>query len=328
MNQTEFVARYRAEEPLFATWGRCVIRHVSEGVQSRLDSGESLNHFFKISPASRTKAVDSLVEKGYYRGKGYADPYAAITDKVGTRFVVLLLDQIKVVEDAVLTCSLWTASKDRDFEKEREERPTVFDYQSVHYVVRSKAGVTFEGTALPEGIPCEIQVRTLLQHAFSELTHDTIYKPRTLTVPLVRREVAKSMALIETTDQIFREVSLRLQEASSQADQWLRILASLYPGIVGREPSTNIRVNAFVLDALEEEWKHYSPEGVTEFLERSPALGRWVNERYDTSFLFRQPAILLIYFLAAHRRVDLARDWPFTRDELVPIYTDLGYAIA
>ncbi|RWP54341.1 MAG: hypothetical protein EOR07_34055 [Mesorhizobium sp.] len=43
-------------------------------------------------------------------------------------------------------------------------------------MVRSKDELTFDGETIAAGTPCEIQVRTILQHAYSQLTHDTIYK--------------------------------------------------------------------------------------------------------------------------------------------------------
>src|SRR5690606_22227118 len=101
-------------------------------------------------------------------------------------------------------------SKDKDFEAEREAHPLEFVYQSVHYVLKSKPGQAFNGVNLPAGLACEIQVRTLLQHAHSELTHDTLYKPKATAKPAVHRTVAKSMALIEATDEFFDEAMRKL----------------------------------------------------------------------------------------------------------------------
>src|SRR3546814_12228521 len=39
------------------------------------------------------------------------------------------------------------------------------------------------------GTPCEVQLRTLLQHAHSQLTHDTIYKPKTIASSHTKRFV-------------------------------------------------------------------------------------------------------------------------------------------
>lgn len=47
------------------------------------------------------------------------------------------------------------------------------------------------GMTVTAGTPCEVQVRTLLQQAHSELTHDTIYKPRVVQTPDMHRAAAR-----------------------------------------------------------------------------------------------------------------------------------------
>ncbi|TOO37902.1 (p)ppGpp synthetase, partial [Vibrio parahaemolyticus] len=77
----------------------------------------------------------------------------------------------------------------------------------MHYVVRARVDLQVKGLMIKAGTPCEIQVRTLLQHAYAELTHDAVYKAKTVVEPEVHRTVAKSMALIETTDDFFSDVN-------------------------------------------------------------------------------------------------------------------------
>lgn len=326
MLQAEFIERYRVEEPIFDAWGKYVTHTIQEMLAARVGGEHSVSGFLKIPPTYRTKTVDSLIEKAYYREKRYVDAYSEISDKVGVRFVVLLLADIRVVEQVVLDCPAWTASKDRDFEEERARQPALFNYQSLHYVVRARPGVIGD-LPFPEGLPCEVQIRTLLQHAYSELTHDTIYKPRTLASPGVHRDVAKSMALIETTDQIFGEVSMRLREASSVSERWLEILASLYGELVGRSPASHARASLFFLDQLQDLLDGLDVEAIRTLLRNYP-LDRWIGERSEESFLFRQPIVVLVYYLAETQRINFVQRWPFTRDELSPIYTDLGHSLA
>jgi hypothetical protein len=165
-----------------------------------------------------------------------------------------------------------------------------------------------------------------MQHAFSELTHDTVYKPDVLASPYVLRDVAKSMALIETTDHLFSDVSMRLQTMSSASDDWVRELGILYQSVVGREPAIMPRANAFLLNALREDWTDVTVSQVTEFVHSEP-VARWVREKAEGHFLFRQPTILLVYFLARRKRISLQQHWPFTTTELEPVYTDLGQAL-
>jgi len=326
MQQNEFVERYQAEEPLLDAWGAFVTQSVVADLGVALEGETTPQHFLRIPPLHRKKTVDSLVEKGYYRGKIYTDPYAEITDKVGTRFVVLLLKDIRRVEEVIKSSRLWVAEKARDFEDERAADPTLFDYQSVHYIVRCAPGVSDGEINFPLDLPCEIQIRTLMQHAFSELTHDTVYKPGGVRNVDVRRDIAKSMALIETTDSLFDEVSVTLEQASSTADRWLRELDGLYKEVVGRQPVVSRWANALLLNALESEIGALQIEQLRAFVIKAE-VAKYVQERASQQFLYRQPTILLVYYLADTRRIDLVRKWPYTRDELAPVYTDLGHSI-
>lgn len=323
MTQDELIARFEAEQHLYDAWGRLVTDRVCTMIAEELGSRAAMDAFVRVSPGHRTKTVDSLVEKAYYRGKGYQAPYDQITDKVGTRFVVLLLDDIEVVERAINTVDLWDAQKDRDFEAERLARPTLFDYQSVHYVVRAREGASDGTHTFRPGMACEIQVRTLMQHAFSELTHDTIYKPLVLASPEVRRNVAKSMALIEVADHLFQEVSMKIRETSDKASEVLGRLDVLYRKHIGREPREMPRASSFLLNKLGAELPHVDWEAL-ETAARHPSMRARIEREYDRNFLYRQATILLVYHLAEKRSIALKQAWPYTLGELDPVLADLG----
>lgn len=128
-----------------------------------------------------------------------------MTDILGVRFVVLLESDIKVVEDALVGINIWTPRKDRTPLIEKEKNPEVFDYKSVHYVVKNNDLITFESGEVVQDTPCEIQIRTLAQHAYAEFVHDRVYKGEKNPSAKLRRLMAKAMAMLEATDEIFEE---------------------------------------------------------------------------------------------------------------------------
>lgn len=216
MKESEILERWSADKPVFSAWSAFIAKEVERHLVPLIDP-ISLDYFIKVPAKPRLKADATLVDKALHRNKGYKDPYADITDKVGIRYVVLLTTDIKklcqIIESPA--CQVfWDASKDRDYEAERLAKPLEFSYQSVHYVLRAKEGIELEGIHIPVGTSCEVQIRTLLQHAHSELTHDSLYKPKTTAQPEVRRTVAKSMALIEATDEFFEQAMRSLDEAA------------------------------------------------------------------------------------------------------------------
>jgi hypothetical protein len=129
VTEAELQSAYEAQKPLLAAWGNMV----KESVLSRLEKApgltKPLEEFLKIPVEPRVKATDSFLAKALKRGKDYERPLDQITDKVGVRFVVLLLSELKIIEDVIEGCELWEAEKARDFETERAERPHHFDYQ-------------------------------------------------------------------------------------------------------------------------------------------------------------------------------------------------------
>jgi ppGpp synthetase/RelA/SpoT-type nucleotidyltranferase len=318
----DLLERWRRERPTYNAWGDFVTEALTAAVAREIQPA-AVETFFRIPAKSRTKEEASLLAKAFHRGKTYEDPYGDIEDKVGVRFVVLFSEEIRIVERALLACTAWTAAKARDFEEERAARPFVFDYQSVHYIVRSKASVTHDGVEIDAHTPCEVQIRTILQHAYSELTHDTIYKPTVQAEPDVKRAVAKSMALIEATDDYFAEVRRKLDLAQAPGRAVAAEVARLYREFTGLEPSPS-PLNDLLVDHFNAWAKDGFKEEVAAFLKEKAFLAAAIKERAPSDLLYRQPAILLVYWVIRQAPRTASQESPLTQDELNPLYSDLG----
>jgi putative GTP pyrophosphokinase len=326
MNQEEFIAKYKSEIPIYQAWGDFANHYILDSLAKKLGGTKRVDAFLKIPPKPRIKEVDSIISKAFFRDKKYTDPYNEITDKVGVRYVLLLREHIGIISDIVEHSTHWIHSKDRDFEDERNKEPLIFDYQSVHYIVRNTALTTFKGISVPPNTPCEIQIRTLLQHACCELTHDTIYKPKTRTKnPSILRSVAKSRALTEATDDIFTEVNVTLQNESNKINSFLSSLKALYDCINKSEYEE--KTNVYILDAFSDLLDSIKLSDIEKFLSEYPSLKDIVPRKSGTSFLHKQPVVLLLYYLIKHQRTALRQLWPLTDAEIQPLYTDLGIAL-
>lgn len=322
MTEEDLVKRWEEEHPLYEAWANYVRNEVCAAVSEAIHP-RSIYEFLRMPVEPRLKTTSSLVDKAFYRGKKYRDPYGGITDKVGMRFVVLLTTEIKTVERAVCQSAHWRCSKDRDYEEERRQKPLEFTYQSVHFIVRAKPDINVGDYLIPSGTPCEIQIRTLLQHAHSELTHDSIYKPKGTVSPKIARTVAKSMALIEATDEFFEQVMEDLKLASKAERDKIALLQRLYVEYVGREPEVQksdlLIVNAYV-DLLCDDFE----ATLAQLLEERPYIAERIAKRAEGQHLYRQPAILLSYFFALSSPATGKERWPLTPEELRPIYRDMG----
>lgn len=323
MTEEELLERWAAERPIYEAWGQHVVDQILARLVEKV-APVGVDVFVRIPPKQRLKVDFSFVEKAFYR-KAYKDPYSDITDKVGARFVVLLGRDLDAVEQAISECPDWRASKDRDPGQEARASPIEFEYKALHFVVYCLNEIEVGGQTIPSQTPCEVQVKTLLQHAYSELTHDTIYKPRVDATPEMKRAAAKSMALIEATNDYFESVVDQVQAATAPERETTLALSAVYLEKVGGYPQTS-RVEGLLLDAFADLLTPGIAGDVARFLEAQGFIPAIVAGKAAKRLLYRQPSILLVYFLVATRGADVKFSWPLTDDELRPIFTDLGLA--
>lgn len=325
MKEQEILKRWQEEKPLYKAWAALIAKEI-EGRLIPAIEPTPLGDFLKVDMKPRLKEDTSLIDKALYRGKPYRNPYEEITDKIGMRYVVLLTSHIKLfctIIESPDCGKLWEWSKDKDYEAERLAKPLEFAYQSVHYVLRSKAGLSFEGVEIPAGLTCEVQIRTLLQHAHSELTHDTLYKPKATAQPSVKRTVAKSMALIEATDEFFEHAMKDLSAASEPQRKLLDSLASIYKAGTALEPGKELS-NQLVVDAFMEALPEDTVPELQEFLKEKPYIFDKIKQQNGQRHFFNQPTVLLTYFMVERMPAQTKAAWPIESDDLAKIFSDLG----
>lgn len=325
MNELEILERWEADKPYYKAWAKLISQEIERQLLPVI-TPMPLGYFLKVPMDPRLKSDTGLIDKALYRNKSYTNPYEEITDKVGMRYVVLLTTHINLFCSIIESAKgeeFWSWSKDKDYESERLAKPLEFSYQSVHYVLRSKAGLSIDSINIPEGLACEVQIRTLLQHAHSELTHDTLYKPNTTAKPKVKRTVAKSMALIEATDEFFEQAMRDLAIASKPQQLLLDYLGLTYKTRTGFEPGQE-RSNQLVVDAFIE----LLPPDVTlrfeEFLTSKAYIFDRIKEQNGKRHFFSQPVVLLAYFLAENMPAQTLEKWPIESDDLAKVFSDLG----
>jgi putative GTP pyrophosphokinase len=323
MTEEEFLERWHEQRPIVEAWGKFVAKTLMERI-APLVSPVKAEIFIRIPAVPRVKQDGSLITKAFYRDKNYKDPVNDITDKVGVRFVVLLAKEIPIICKAIEESTEWEWSKDKDYEKEIENAPYEFKYQSVHYIVRSR-GEDIGGINVTAGTPCEVQVRTLLQHAHSEATHDTVYKPSVVRTPDMHRAAAKAMALIESTNDYFEELMALIGTTVQPNKELSKQMELLYREFVGTDPDAT-KAEGLLNDAYASFAGDKPVDAVRELVGQKPFIIDRIKERAPRKLLFRQPSILLAYLAVSKRSGDAKTAWPLTPAEVKPIFTDLGLA--
>lgn len=235
-----------------------------------------------------------------------------MTDLVGVRFVVLLSEEVKLVCDTIQGDASWNVSVSRDVEEEIKKNTKIFDYQSQHYEVRPQKAMVLDGETITPDMCCEVQVRTLLQHAYAEMVHDNIYKPTGLVPVKAERHVARSMALMETTDELFSQTMGYLKEANAPRVEFMRDITAVYRAKIGGQYLAADDKSAPVLI---DEFRELLGEGlasdISALLERKKYIPLKITSRATSVPLFNQAAVLFVYWLALnHDTDDLMKRWP------------------
>lgn len=321
--ETELLGRWEKDKKCHEKWGKWLIKEVLQNLEKEIDP-ISTKDFIKIPPKERLKDNDSLIVKAFYSGKGYKSPYDEITDKVGIRFVVLLGTDLKKIEAALCKISNFKYSKDRDFEDEQSKKPLQFDYAAIHYIATPNEPFKIDGVTIPVTTHCEVQIKTILQHAYSELTHDRVYKTQINVTSGIRRDTAKAMALLEATNDYFEKVANDVNESLLNVRKMTADLSILYKDLIGINAKPTILEGLF-LDVYGNDYNDGDIKKITQFFkEKSFLIDRIKQRLEENNIIFKQPSILLIYWKINETYDNPIETWPLTPNELNPLLNDLG----
>lgn len=147
----------------------------------------------------RLKEKESLEEK--LKRKHYED-LSDIPDVAGVRIVCLYEPEIEIVS-SVIESEFHVVKKEN---KTIELGENLMGYQGSHFVVQ--LGSNYSGPRYDQvrGLNCEIQVRTVLQDAWSLISHHLVYKHES-SIPLkIRRNLNNVMSLLEIAQGVFDSV--------------------------------------------------------------------------------------------------------------------------
>jgi len=212
-------AAYRERRGLYLEFARCIKTLLDEALRGSDVKTQTVD--------ARAKTIDSFSRKAGLshpldptRPK-YEDPLNDITDMAGVR-VITFLPTVVAQVGAAVEAQFEVVEQEDKFERlNQEER---FGYTSVHYLVRLKDN----RTSLLEyrryaGLVGEIQVRTILQHAWAEIEHDIEYKGAEAVASSVRRRFMAVAGMLEIVDREFQaiqdEVRLRRRVATESVER-------------------------------------------------------------------------------------------------------------
>ncbi len=149
----------------------------------------------------RCKDRHSLEGKLGRPGKVYGS-LEDITDIAGVRLTTYFADDVDKVAE-VLRKELYI-DESASIDKRISSDPDRFGYLSLHYVAQlSEDRVQLREYRRYRGLKFEIQIRSILQHAWAEIEHDLGYKSASGIPADARRRFARISSLLELADSEF-----------------------------------------------------------------------------------------------------------------------------
>lgn len=164
---------------------------------------------------SRAKEIESFANK--VTKKEYKNPTTEIKDFAGIRIITYVESEIepicKIIE------ANFSIDKEHSLDKSDELGVDKVGYKSVHYVAKLKK----ERLLLPEykrfkDKYFEIQVRTILQHAWAEIEHDRNYKFTGKLPKKIQRRFSLLAGTLESADLEFNSISNEIDSISKAVE--------------------------------------------------------------------------------------------------------------
>ncbi|MFT7901072.1 (p)ppGpp synthetase [Tenacibaculum ascidiaceicola] len=166
--------------------------------------------------SGRLKERTSLEKKIKSKQNKYSK-LTEITDIAGIRIITFFEDEVDKIADIInkeFKIDPINSIDKRDKEFDR------FGYLSLHFVVKlSESRLKLTEYKKYKNLKLEIQIRSILQHAWAEIEHDLGYKTKESIPNQVKRNFSRVAALLETADLEFSKLKDSIELYESTIDE-------------------------------------------------------------------------------------------------------------
>ena len=186
---------YRQQRPVFAK--------MQETIPAQVRALFDEAGIVVASIESRVKEEKSLAGKLELKGAKYGS-LADITDIFGMRIITFYVDDVDKVASVVER--LFEVDWDNSVDKRKLHEVDRFGYMSLHYICRH-----------PDfPFRFEVQMRTILQHAWANMNHDTGYKSGVEVPVEYMRNMNRLAGMLELVDEQFSLIRTEITDYRRQ----------------------------------------------------------------------------------------------------------------
>jgi len=290
METEEIIKQFSSNQTNYENLGRNVVESIRILLEKKKIKFLSINY--------RVKELNSFLEK--IQRKNYENPIAEIEDFCGIRIICYyqkdILEIEKIIKEEFQVFEFQDKEKKLDFDQ--------FGYRSHHLIASIKS--EWENTPTFRDLSSfkfELQIRTILMHAWAEIEHSLAYKNEFQTPQQFRRKLHRISAKLEEADEQFEELKLesanyqkeiqkmtsksnsKFEEIELNIDTLQAFMDSNYPkrqqniGITGQLLNQMINLDLTLKD-LSDSWHKIKPqfkEMEIEFLNNYSTYSKWAQ---------------------------------------------------
>lgn len=180
---------YEEYNHIYSELGKIVYDFISEKIKD-ID-------VHSLSVEYRIKSEESLKRKLALKDGKYNTLYD-LTDILGVRIITMYSDEIDKV--AIMLQDAFEIDWKNSIDKRKTLGVSEFGYISLHYICSLKKDNPYYENY--EGIKFEIQIRTQMQHIWSEINHDIGYKSDFTLPTSCMRSFSRLASLMEIADEM------------------------------------------------------------------------------------------------------------------------------
>jgi len=199
---SEALQRYESLRPTYEGFSGLVRQILTDKLRERAVRIHSIE--------ARVKSAESVERKILRMFEPKRASYAVedllrwVTDLAAVRVITFFPRTVSEI-DAIIRERFFVLEKDN--KSESRAASGSFGYRSVHYLVElAPEHLDRSDRRWFQGLVAEIQVRTILQHAWAEIEHDIQYKSVRAIPAAIRRRLAAVAGLLEIADREFQAI--------------------------------------------------------------------------------------------------------------------------